>query len=91
MVGGSEAGPSNSSASQPKHQGLSRPEDDKAIRLTVKNKRHKETKIPTYSTPNTGVSRPIARKLKFSREDFVKSPTDGPPQSKQEKTGKKHS
>ena len=97
VVEDSEADTSNSSASQPrvdscrpKPQGLrSEPKICPPMDVVKREKTNKETKIPSFSTPSTGERGP--RKPRFSREDFVKGPKEKPSQSKQEKTGKKHS
>ena len=88
---GSEVDASSPSTSQPsdqscrpKPQELTRPVKD-ASKVQIHG-----TKIPSDSTPRAGESKPASRKLKFSREDFVKSPIEKPSQSKQDKTGKKH-
>ena len=79
MVEGSEMDTSNPSTSQPTEQscrpklkGLSRPESEDGKPVDTKSKTRKETKIPSYSTPRAGESRPIPRKPRFSREDFIK-------------------
>ena len=98
MAEGSEVDTSNSSTSQPgvesiesKTQRLSRPvkKIGLPINTATREKKEKETKIPTCSTPSAVASR--SRKIKVNKQDFSKDPKDKAPQSKQDKTGKKPS
>ena len=98
MAEGSEVDASNSSTSQPgvesiepKPQRLSRPvtKIGLPINAATREKKEKETKIPTCSTPSTVASG--SRRIKVNKQDFLKVPKDKVSQSKQDKTGKKPS
>ena len=64
---------------RPKIQGSTKIETK--IDHPIKKEREKESRIPTISS---------TRKPKLSIQHFLKDPKDKGPQSKQDKTGKKH-